>query len=104
MTDELDFAVAQAIFRAQQIERALHDRGPWTMEWAGHTVPACRLIGKREITFLAHFPEHCYLAEPEPTMTLLCRGQVVGTRTIDFPGDGAFQVEWRLAVEQSVLV
>lgn len=99
----LDIAVSQALFRARQMERALHDSGPWTMEWAGHTVPVCRLIGKSEIKFLAHFPEHCYLAEPEPTMSLLCRGEVVGTREIEFPGDGAFSVEWRLAVEQPVL-
>lgn len=57
MSEKLDFAVAQALFKARQVERALHDSGPWTMQWGGHTVPACRLIGKSEITFLAHFPE-----------------------------------------------
>lgn len=52
----LEFAVAQAAFRARQIERALHDSGPWEISWGAFTVPACRLIGEREIKFLAHFP------------------------------------------------
>lgn len=104
MSDKLDFAVAQALFKARQVERALHDAGPWTMQWGGRSVPACRLIGKSEITFLAHFPEHCFLVEPDPTVLLLCDGEEVGSRPIDFPGDQGFQIEWRLAVEQPILV
>lgn len=95
----LDFAVAQAAFRARQMERALHDNGPWTIQWGPFEVPASRLIGQDRIVFLAHFPAHCYLSAPEAPATLLCRGEPVGTQEIDFPGDGEFELEWVLAVE-----
>lgn len=98
----LDFAVAQATFRARQIERALHDRGPWEMSWGPFTVPACRLIGESEIRFLAHFPAHCYLVPPTEPARLLCGGEEVGVKDIGFPGDGEFEVEWRLAVGEPV--
>lgn len=98
----LDFAVAQATFRARQIERALHDAGPWTMQWGPFTVPACRLVGEREIKFLAHFPAHCYLVEPTTPALLLCDGDMVGTKDIGFPGDGEFEVEWTLSVGEPV--
>lgn len=94
----LEFAVAQAAFRARQIERALHDSGPWEISWGAFTVPACRLIGEREIKFLAHFPSHCYLVEPEAPASLLCRGEIVGTQAIEFPGDGEFEFDWTLAL------
>ena len=99
----LDFAVAQAAFRARQVERALHDKGPWTISWGPFEVPACRLIGESEIRFLAHFPPHCFLAEPEDVATLKCRGEVVNTRSIKFPGDQGFEIEWVLSVQEPVL-
>lgn len=98
----LEFAVAQAAFRARQMERALHDRGPWTIQWGAFTVPACRLIGEREIRFLAHFPAHCYLAPVDGPALLLCRGEVVGTKHIEHPGDAEFELEWSLAIQDSI--
>jgi hypothetical protein len=98
----LDFAVAQAAFRARQMERALHDNGPWTISWGPFDVPACRLVGEDRIVFLAHFPAHCYLAAPEAPATLLCRGEIVGTQAIEFPGDAEFEMEWTLAIGQPV--
>ena len=100
----LDFAVAKAVFRARQIERALHDAGPWIMSWGPHLVPASRLVSEDRIVFLAHFPEHCFLVEPDSTLRLLCRGDELGTRQITFPGDGAFQVEWTLQPDELALV
>ena len=100
----LDFAVAQAVYRARQMERALHDPGPWTMAWGPHTVPASRLVGEDRIVFLAHFPEHCFLVEPDPTLRLFCAGEELGSRRIEFPGDGAFMVEWTLQPQEIALV
>lgn len=98
----LEFAVAQTAFRARQIERALHDRGPWTISWGPFEVPACRLIGEREIRFLAHFPAHCYLVPPDGPALLKCRGEVVGQKAIEHPGDGEWECQWVLAVESPV--
>lgn len=106
MPNVLDFAVAQATFRARQIERALHDPGPWEMEYGGIKAPAVRLTFDNRVTFLAHFPAHCWLAPPEPAvLSLLCRGEVVNTRALDdHPGDGEWEAEWTLALEQPSLV
>jgi hypothetical protein len=98
----LDFAVAQAAFRARQMERALHDPGPWTISWGDCEVPASRLIGRNRIVFLAHFPARCHLAVPEPLAILQCAGDLIGTQEIEFPGDGEFELEWTLAIEQPV--
>lgn len=100
----LDFAVAQAAFQARQMERALHDSGPWSISYGPFEVPACRLIGETQIKFLAHFPEHCYLVAPDTLALLKCRGEIVGTQEIDFPGDGAFELEWVLALGSSIPV
>lgn len=94
----MDLAVGQALFRARQVERALHDRGPWTIAWGPFEVPACRLIGESEIKFLAHFPAQCYLAPVTEPARLLCRGEVVGTRLVEHPGDGEFEMDWTLTV------
>lgn len=98
----LDFAVAQATFRARQMEKALHDRGPWTISWGPFEMPACRLIGEREIRFLAHFPAHCYLEPVSEPAVLKCRGEIVGTKAIEHPGDGEFELAWSLAIQDTV--
>lgn len=98
----LDFQVARAAFLARQMERALHDPGPWTISWGPFEMPACRMIGEDRIVFLAHFPAHCYLVAPETPATLLCRGEFVGADDIEFPGDGEFELQWVLSLEQRV--
>lgn len=94
----LDFAVAQAVMRARQIERALHDDGPWSFRFGGVTYPAVRWIGADRVIFRAHLPEQCWIGEPNPSLDLMCRGDVVGSRRIEVPEDGASAVEWVLAL------
>lgn len=100
----LDFAVAQASFQARQMERALHDNGPWTISYGPFEMPACRLIGESHIKFLAHFDEHCYLVTPAEPALLKCRGEIVGLQHINHPGDGAWELEWVLALGSAVPV
>ena len=98
----LDVLAARAVFTARAFERAVHDPGPWQMRWGPFTVPAQRLAADEGIGFAASFPEHCFLSEPEPMLTLLCRGDVVLAREIEFPGDQGFSIAWVLAAEADV--
>lgn len=96
MDRNLDVAVAQAVYTTKLLERALHDSGPWTLSWGPFTVPVTRLISNSEVTFRAEFAEHCWLEPPHPVAILRCGEEPVAAKTIDFPGDGAFAVEWTL--------
>lgn len=74
----LDIAVSGAIMRLHALERALHDDGPWEMEFAGVRVPANRFVLNDRVQFCALFPR------PLPTnddwyVWLLCDGQPVAT-------------------------
>lgn len=100
----LDLAVARAAFQVRQLERALHDSGCWEVAYGPFTVPACRITYDDRVTFLAHFPSHCWLMEPEPVLSLLCDGEIVGTRTIVHPGDGNWECEWSLAISEPASV
>ena len=96
MDENLDVTVAQAVFTTKVLERALHDNGPWTLAWGPFEVPVERQIEGHGVTFLAEFPEHCYLEPPYPVAILRCNNESVAAKTIEFPGDGAFTVEWTL--------
>jgi hypothetical protein len=98
----LDLAVARAAFRVRQLERALHDPGPWQIGYGPLVVPAVKFTFEDRVVFRAHFPAHCYLTVPEPVLTLLCDGEVVGTRPVEHPGDGEWECEWTLALGQPV--
>lgn len=104
MGDLLDLAVARAKFRVAQLERALHDPGPWEIGYGPLVAPAVKFTFEDRVTFRAHFPAHCYLAEPEDfLLTLLYRGEVFGTRPLQrHPGDGEWEAEWTLALSEPV--
>lgn len=94
---DLERIVSQAVYSASLLERAVHDRGPWTMKWGPLEVVATRTRHEHGVSFEAVFPEACWLARPEPNITLLCRGQFVAMRAVEHPGDAQFAVTWDLA-------
>lgn len=98
----LDLMVAQTIFKARQIERAANDPGPWTVVYGSQSVPAVRWIGSNQVIFRAHFPDACWMQVPESSLTLRCRGDIVGVRAIDAPDDGEFTVEWQFALAEPI--
>lgn len=75
----LDIAVSSAIMRLHALERALHDDGPWEMEFAGVRVPANRFVFNDRVQFCATFP-------PMPpqlffsTVSLFCDGEMVAVQ------------------------
>lgn len=100
----LDKVVAEVVYLAKTLEKAVHDPGPWTMTWGGRTVPAVRHVGEDRVTFVGTFPEHCHLTEPDPKITLECDGYVVGVKAIIFPGDGAFDVQWSVRTQPAAIL
>lgn len=105
MPDSLDLTVAAALMRWRLIERALHDHKPWSMQYAGVTVPATRFIRADRISFVAHFPAMCPLTEPEYAVTLLCDGEPLRVLSIDEPLDEDGSRVWLdLAIQSPVPV
>lgn len=98
----IDALAARAVYAARLFERAVHDSGPWTMRYGAFEVPAERDVADDRVTFTAVFPEHCYLVPPEDRATLLCRGEVVSVRTVEFPGDQGFTLTWEIAARTPV--
>lgn len=95
----LDLAVARAVMAARQIERAAHDRGPWSIRVEGIEVPAVRWVGEDRVIFRAHLPEVCFLDDVH-LVDLLCSGEVVGTRSVDF-SSGDLCITWTYALPQA---
>lgn len=94
----LDLAVARAVMAARQIERATHDRGPWTIRVEGIEVPAVRWVGEDRVIFRGHLPEVCFLDDVH-FVSLLCRGEEVGTRQVDF-SSGGLSITWTFALPE----
>jgi hypothetical protein len=103
-TAELEQIVSRAVYSAALLERAVHDRGPWTMKWGPIEVVATRTTHEGGVRFEAVFPEACWLARPEPNITLLCRGKFAAMRAVEHPGDAQFAVTWDLAAAVPVRV
>lgn len=103
-TAELEQIVSRAVYSAALLERALHDRGPWTMKWGPVEVVAQRTLHDGGVSFTAEFPEACWITRPEPNVTLRCRDEVVAVRVVEHPGDAAFAVTWDLAASSIVPV
>lgn len=104
MDTSLDLLVSRALFSTRVLERALHDDGQWTLEWAGIEVPVRRTALPDGVTFSADFPEVCHLTEPYPVALLKVDGEVVSAKTIEYPGEVPFTVQWtmRARVVESV--
>jgi hypothetical protein len=80
MSDHLDTHVAKTVFKVALLERALHDSGPWYLEWCGRKVQAERSFGQTSISFEADFSGT--FTEPESLLLLHCRGEVVACKVL----------------------
>jgi len=99
----LDIAVSSAIMRLHALERALHDDGPWEMEFAGVRVPANRFIFNDRVQFCALFP-------PMPArifftpIQLLCGGDIVAIRQgPSLIVDSSNIIDWVMELDPQVL-
>lgn len=100
----LDAKVATAVFRAHQIERALHDQGPWSITVGpltdGWEIPARKVIGEDHVTFYAVvslrkdqvLPGHGYIHAE-----LHCGDRIVAIKNLP-PVDGIAEISWGFQV------
>ena len=92
----LDAQVAQVVFAAHLLEKAVHEQTRWTMTYGGRTVPAVHTLIEHGACLTGTFSDHCHLSVPDPRITLEFEGEVVGVKAIIFPGDGCFEVSWAI--------
>ena len=94
----LDRQVAQMVFSARLLERALHDTSAvWEMRWRGHVVPAERVVTEHGITFYASFPVLDHTGDSD--IWLLCNGEEIRSRPLDLTGKCALDFDWALEFE-----
>lgn len=94
----LDFLAARMLMRARQVERALHDPGPWKVRADGTDYPARRVLGEDHITFYALIP-----SVRSAMIELVCGDDVVAVNETE-PMDETFEVMWQFHVEEPVAV
>lgn len=94
----LELAVSGGLMRLHALERALHDDGPWAMDYAGMRVPAVRTVSDDHVLFSAQFPAS---AGSAPAF-LLCDGEPLPlSLRMDPPDDGQrgpFVADWVLRI------
>lgn len=95
----LELCAAQAGVASRLMETAVHDAGPWSMQWGEVSAPASRTVQGGGVSFSAAFPEVCWLERPQTGISLLCRDEVVGVREMPHPGDTGFLVRWSVGME-----
>lgn len=95
--DSLDTLASRMVMRARQVERALHDPGPWKVRTDNSEYTARKVIGDDHVTFFA-----LIAASRTGVAELTCAGDVIATNVMD-PMDEVFQVEWCFAVEDPVI-
>jgi hypothetical protein len=88
---------AQIVMRARQIERALHDPGPWTIRNHGHTYPARKVIGDDHVTFYAVVDIHHPVLELCAGERSIQNGGLVAFKTVENV-EGPTQVSWEFLV------
>lgn len=98
----LDFVAARAVARARLLERAVHDPGPWTVQIAGVSAPAVKVLTAKRVIFLAYFDGLDWVGPAPDVAWLACEGVTLTSMDIDIALGRAFNVEWEIAVAETV--
>lgn len=106
MGELLAFDVSVALMRLRLIERALHDRGGWEMEYAGVRVPVSQFTRADRVSLVGHFPPVCPMSDdPGLAVCLYHRGEMVHVAALEQPlSEDGCQVWIDLALDSSVPV
>jgi hypothetical protein len=84
----LDQMAAQLVMRARQIERVVHDHGPWSVCVDNNDFPARKVVGADHVSFYS-MP----VINRPGVVELRCKGRTVAVRLIDEP-PGETQLIW----------
>lgn len=95
----LDMMTAQIVMRARQIERALHDPGPWTISNYGRHYPARKVVGEDHVTFYAVVDMRHPALELWASGQSMPDGDLVAFRVME-GSEGIQQVSWEFLVTQ----
>ncbi len=90
---------AQIVMRARQIERAVHDPGPWTVKNHGHAYPARKVVGDDHVTFYSVVDVHHPVLELYAGGTSVQEGHLVAYRLME-DTEGLAQVAWEFLVTE----
>jgi hypothetical protein len=91
----VDVLAAQMVMRARQVERALHDPGPWMVRADGQDYPTRKVIGEDHVTFFS------LVDLPWPGVAeLVCNDDTISVCHLD--DSGWIQVAWEFLVEEPV--
>jgi hypothetical protein len=88
---------AQIVMRARQIERALHDPGPWTISNKGQHYPARKVIGDDHVTFYAVVDVRHPVLELWAGGRSMLDGNLVAYKIVDGIS-GLQQISWEFLV------
>lgn len=104
-TSVLDMRVGVALMRLRLLERAIHDRGVWEMEYAGVKTPVSRFVREDRVSLVAHFPAMCPLTQSgQPQVGLYIDGELVRAFPLSAPLDEEGAEVWcDLVLETPVL-
>lgn len=93
----LEERVGQLVYDVRLMERALHDRGSWSMRWRGFEAPAERVVSDGSVTFYASFP--VLEDDGDQRVLLLLDGAELRSRQVEVSGRTALDLDWSLAVD-----
>lgn len=99
----LDSVAARMVMRARQIERALHDPGPWSISVGSHRhqwkIPARKVVGDTHVSFIAVVP----LDEGDVVFAELMSGDdIVAVKALSGTGRYA-EVTWTFEVVEAAV-
>ena len=92
---ELDLLVSQALWRARNMERALHDPGPWFMRIEGRDYACLREVLPYSVVFRSTVD-----VAPGSIVDLYCGEHLVSSRVyeeVTYPG--VWSLSWQFALD-----
>lgn len=95
----LDNVAASMVMRARQLERALHDPGPWTIHAGMYMGNARKVTGEDHVTFIAVLP---LMGDGPVPAELHCGEDTVAFKLLD-PVGGLAEVRWTFEAVEAVI-
>lgn len=92
----LDQAISSALHRMHNLERAVHDPGPWAIVVHGIRYPASRVLTDRGVCFTATINDR---RMGMVDASLECDSQLVAAKRVDLP-DNVVVLDWSLSLDE----
>lgn len=91
----LDIVASRAVYAARLFERAVHDDGPWYIEYSGVRFPAHKSFTQSKVLLTIGAPPLPF--EEGAVVSLYCRDELLSVQQAqDIGFVGFVQIEWAL--------